>query len=173
LLTTAYLLALLADDHRHVRGLLEQILEEIDDDPEGARLLVDQARIHILAHAHAEARTLYVALEPHEITTDLAHEGREEHAVVESLLDELSGARVVDDAYRAKVAVIADMLDHHIEDEETQMFPRAARVLGRDRLDQLADELIAEKSRELFRLGDDEAADRLLGDNHQVVLGID
>jgi hemerythrin-like domain-containing protein len=170
---TAYLFSLLAEDHRHVRGLLEQILEEIDDDPEGARLLLDQARIHILAHAHAEARTLYVALEPHETTTDLAHEGREAHAVVENLLDELTATRVVDDAYRAKIKVITDLLDHHIEEEELHMFPRAVRVLGRDRLTELADEFIAEKSRELFRLGDDEAADRLLGENRQVILGID
>jgi hemerythrin-like domain-containing protein len=170
---TAYLFSLLVDDHRAARGLLEQILEEIDDDPEGARLLLDQARVQILAHAHAEARTLYLALEPDETTTDLAHQGREEHAIVENLLDELSDTEVVDDAYRAKVAVIADLLDHHVDDEETRMFPRAARVLGRPRLDELAEEFLAEKSRELFRLGDDEAADRLLGDNRQIVLGID
>lgn len=170
---TAQLFALLAEDHRAARGLLEQILETIDDDPEGARLLLDEARVQILAHAHAEARTLYIALEPDESTSDLAHEGREEHAVVENLLDELSVTRVVDDSYRAKIKVITDLLDHHIDEEELHMFPGAIRVLGRDRIDELADDFIAEKSREHFRLGDDAAADRVLGDNHQVVLGLD
>lgn len=170
---TSILFTLLQGDHRAARGLLEQILDEIDEDPEGARLLLDQARVQILAHAHAEARTFYAALESEETTADLAAHGLATHTSLEDLLDELWVTRLVDATYKAKVQALADLLDHHVDEEELHLFPRAARLLGPLRLAELAEELIAEKSRELFRLGDDEAADRLLGDNHQIVLGID
>jgi hemerythrin-like domain-containing protein len=160
------LLEMLVQDHRAFRGLLEQIAEIIDDDPEGARLLVKHARIAILAHGRAEGRVLYV-----EISED-AHQAREEHAVVEALLDDLAAALVVDDAYRARVQIITDLLDRHIADEEQALFPKARRAIGARRLGELADVWLVAKARELTRLGDDDAAEALI-DGREVVRGID
>jgi len=167
------LFEILENDHRTARGMLEQISEHVDEDPEGALLLLDEVRLLILAHAHAEARTLYPVLSSFKATADLSRMGFDEHTAIEVLLDQLVEGRHVDDAFKKTLEALLDLVDHHFDEEELHLFPRAARVLGRRRLSELADEYIAEKSRELFRLGDDQHADRLLGDNHQVILGID
>jgi len=165
------LFAWLERDHRDARGLLEQLAAIIDDDPAGAHRLAQLARVQILAHAHAEARTLYAALEvdADEDAADLGHEGREEHGLIEGLLDELDEARVVDEAFRAKVEVLRGLFDRHVADEEGAMFAAARRVLGTERLAQVMSELALEKERELERLGESEAVD----EGEMVMRGVD
>lgn len=164
------LFALLERDHRAVRGLLEQAHDTIDDDPEGARLLVAEATIQLLAHARGEERTLYPALERHRAATDLALEGREEHAVLESLVGKLAAARTVDATFKAKLKVLTEILDHHVDEEEEQMFPEAREVLGAERLTAIAAAFIAEKQAELARLSLAATADN---DEEPVILGVD
>lgn len=163
------LFAMLERDHRSMRALLEQVLDTIDTDPEGARLLVAEASIQLLAHARAEERTLYVALQQHDESRAIANEGHEEHAVIEMLLDQLAASRVVDDTYKAKVKVLTEILDHHIEEEEEEMFPKARDVLGEARRSSIATTFGAEKHAELGRLAE-AAADQA---GAAVILGAD
>ena len=121
--STADLFGVLEREHHAIRAVLEHALGMIDEDPEGARVLVVEVRAQLLAHAHAEERSLYLELERSEKTGDQAHEAREEHGVIEILLEELAEALVVDDSYRAKLKVMTDIFDHHVDQEEQAMFP--------------------------------------------------
>jgi hemerythrin superfamily protein len=149
--STTDLFGVLQREHQAIRTILEHALGMIDDDPEGARTLVHEVRAQLLAHAHAEERSLYLELERTEKTGPEAHEAREEHGVIEVLLEELAESLVVDDSYRAKLKVMTDILDHHVDLEEHSMFPKARAVLD-GRLDAVTRAFQAEKERELARL---------------------
>jgi hypothetical protein len=153
--STADLFGVLEREHHAIRAILGHALGMIDDDPEGARVLVVEVRTQLLAHAHAEERSLYLELERSEKTGDQAHEAREEHGVIEILLAELGEALVVDDSYRAKLKVMTDIFDHHVDQEEQTMFPKARAVLGA-RLEAVTQAFQTEKERELARLTQEE-----------------
>src|SRR5688572_24406121 len=101
-------------EHRAVRGLLEQMDQQLDDDPEGTQLLLPEVRRLLLPHARAEERVLYPALDAAEPTSPLSHHAREEHALIEHLLDQLGASLVVDEAWRAKLDILIDLVDQHI-----------------------------------------------------------
>lgn len=151
------LFALLETDHRAARDLLDQLAEALDDEPAAARDLLIEVRRHLLAHARAEERALYAALECHDATRDLAHEGREEHAVVEHLLAALCRARAVDDAFKAKVKVMTEIVDHHVDEEEQQLFPKMRAAIDPADRRAIAEEFLAQKGRELARVHESDA----------------
>ena len=122
----------LVKDHRTVRGLFDQIRTLIDDEPEVARGLFLELRLQLLAHAHAENVVVYSAFEEIDDLIEFVHDGREEHALVERMLDELAGMLHVDDNWESKMAVLSDLVARHVEEEEQEAFPRARRALSED-----------------------------------------
>jgi hemerythrin-like domain-containing protein len=71
---------------------------------------------------------------------DLVAEAMEEHHVVTTLMEELKGLDPKDERYDAKFKVLMDNVEHHIEEEEGEMFPEAEEVLG-DRLERLGTQM--------------------------------
>jgi hemerythrin-like domain-containing protein len=77
---------------------------------------------------------------------DLVAEAMEEHHVVTTLMDELKGLDPKDERYDAKFKVLMENVEHHIEEEEGEMFPEAEEVLG-DRLERLSQQMEQRKER--------------------------
>ena len=71
---------------------------------------------------------------------DLVAEAVEEHHVVTTLMGELKGLDPTDERYDAKFTVLMETVEHHIEEEEGEMFPEAEEVLG-DRLERLGTQM--------------------------------
>jgi iron-sulfur cluster repair protein YtfE (RIC family) len=87
-------------------------------------------------------------------------ESVEEHHVLGWTLDELSDMNPADERYDAKFAVLAEMVRHHVEEEEQEWFPKVRRKMSRSRLSGIGAELEAAKS-EVARTPLPERAERV------------
>ena len=80
-------------------------------------------------------------------------EGYEEHHVVDLLLGELSDLAVDDETWGAKAKVMQENVEHHIEEEEGEMFPQARAVFDRAELAELGERMAARKETARSELG--------------------
>ena len=136
--------SLLKADHENVAALFEQL-----ESASGKQKLevFNQIRTELELHAHIEEKVFYPALEEPEETHDITLEAYEEHAQVKKLLRELSRARTPNDEWEAKAKVLQENVEHHVEEEENELFPKAQEVLSEEELAELGELLQAEKSR--------------------------
>lgn len=138
-------LQLLAKDHAEVK----KMLEELDDTTERAIKTREQVftklRTDLEVHEAIEEEIFYPALKDHPKTRDIAMEGYEEHHVVDTVMGEMLELEVSDETWTAKFTVMKENLEHHIEEEEQEMFAQARQVFDRDELDALGDRMAARK----------------------------
>jgi hemerythrin-like domain-containing protein len=139
---------LLKADHKKVAELFE-LLEAAS----GKRKLDVFKRIkgELELHTHIEETILYPALEKPEETHDLTLEAYEEHKVVKTLLAELSGAKSADDEWQAKAKVLRENVEHHVDEEENELFDKADDALSDEEIEALGARMEAEKARKQGR----------------------
>jgi hemerythrin-like domain-containing protein len=137
---TADIFELLARDHRNVRALLDEI-EGAEDDGQRRALfsaLVDQVE----AHSQAEDDVFYTTIETTGDLADKIDEARQEHDQVEAMLEELDGLPVTGDDWLEKVREIRLLIEHHVAEEEEQLFPLARPVFGEEEAIRLGGEFL-------------------------------
>lgn len=135
---------LLKADHRKVEDLFSQLEAARGQ----ARLRVfDQIKTELDLHAHIEEKIFYPALEKPRQTHELTLEAYEEHAVVKKLLRELSRAKTANEEWQAQAKVLQENVEHHVQEEENELFKKAAKVLSKEEIDELGELLAAEKNR--------------------------
>jgi hemerythrin superfamily protein len=148
-------ITLLKDDHRTVKDLFKQF-EKIRDDDESTgqkKALVQRICTELRIHAAIEEEIFYPAVRAAIDDTDLIDEADVEHASAKALIAELEGAGPGDDHYDARVTVLSEYIDHHVKEEEGQMFPKARKAVDietlgaalADRKAQLADGVLPEE----------------------------
>jgi hemerythrin-like domain-containing protein len=96
-------------------------------------------------HEAIEEEIFYPALKEHPKTRELALEGYEEHHVVDMVMAEIEGVEPSDETWMAKFTVMKENLEHHIEEEEGEMFDQAEKVFEDDELEELGDRMQARK----------------------------
>jgi hemerythrin superfamily protein len=97
-------------------------------------------------HAAIEEMVFYPAVRKALAGTDaMVLEGLEEHHVVKILLKELDGMPATDERFVAKMTVLTEIVRHHVEDEEKDLFPQVRNALTRPQLDELGHELLMAK----------------------------
>jgi hemerythrin superfamily protein len=143
---------MLIADHKRVADLFadfRQLTEEGRDD-EKARIVEDICR-ELTLHTQLEEEVFYPAVREAIDDAEQMDEALVEHAGAKQLISELRGADPAEDLYDAKVTVLAEQIEHHVEEEEGSMFPKA-RYSGVDTLE-LGAAMLARKTR---LLGGDE-----------------
>ena len=137
---------LLKEDHRKV----EELFEQLESAQGQAKMRVfEQIKSELELHTHIEEKVFYPALEKPKQTHDLTLEAYEEHDVVKKLLQELSRARTANEEWEAKAKVLQENVEHHVEEEEGELFPKASSALGADEIEALGEQMEAEKERKL------------------------
>ena len=138
-------LTLLKDDHDKVKGMLDK-LDKTTERAEVTRTEGLQAlKQELTIHETIEEEILYPALKEFAKTRDIALEAYEEHHVVDSILAELEETPVDDETWAAKLTVMKENLEHHIEEEEDEMFKQARQVMDEGELSELGDRMVARK----------------------------
>ena len=139
---------LLKADHRKVEQLFSQL-----ESASGQRKLqvFKQIKAELELHTQIEEKIFYPALEDPEETHDLALEAYEEHAVVKDLLKQLGRARSANDEWEAQAKVLQENVEHHVEEEENELFPKAESALGEEELEELGERMATEKERKQGR----------------------
>ena len=91
----------------------------------------------LTAHELIEEEIFYPELKAHPKAKDIVLEGYEEHHVVDEIMSELEETPVDDETWGAKAKVMKENIEHHIEEEEGEMFKTARSVFDRSELDEL------------------------------------
>jgi hemerythrin-like domain-containing protein len=138
---------LLEQDHRRFEKLLKAGEDTTTRAVKKRKELLDTLAAELVAHEDKEEKLLYPALKRHKEARDIVLEGYQEHHIADILVDELKMMPPTDERWGAKFKVLKESLEHHIEEEEGDMFKTARSVLGRDRLEEIGREMQALESR--------------------------
>jgi hemerythrin-like domain-containing protein len=142
---------LLEEDHRQVKKMLAEG-EETTERAEVTRSeLYATLRREMETHERIEEEIFYPALKQHPKARDLVLEGLEEHHLVDEVMGELGETDVTDETWAAKFKVMKENIEHHIEEEEGEMFPKARQVFEKDELESLGDRMLELKQLALQR----------------------
>lgn len=151
-------LSLLTADHNRVRGLFArfQSAEESEDTALMTELAV-KIIVELEVHTTIEEEIFYPEVKTgDEELKDVVDEGIEEHHVAKTLIEEIKVLSPEDDAWAAKMKVLIESVEHHAEEEETEMFPETRKAFDKATLEDLGMRLEARKA----ELGAPTAADK-------------
>ena len=153
--------AILKEDHARVRKLLDALVKTSEKAGTKRAQLLATIEHELKTHTQIEEDVFYPAFRDAAERSDdrkLYYEAVEEHHVVDLVLPEIKGTGTDTEQFAAKAKVLKDVVEHHAEEEETEMFPRARKLMEREELERLGAELV--KAREALSGG---ILDRLAG----------
>jgi iron-sulfur cluster repair protein YtfE (RIC family) len=138
-------LRLLKDDHDKVKAMLGKLDATTERAEKTRTEMLQTLKSELTVHETIEEEILYPALKEFAKTKDIALEGYEEHHVVDGIMAELETTPVDDETWGAKLTVMKENLEHHIEEEEGEMFPKARKVMDEEELAELGERMAARK----------------------------
>lgn len=142
-------IVLLKEDHKLVKGLFRDYEKaQKDGTPKQKRALVDKICTELVTHSFIEETLFYPAARADVPDVDSeVLESVEEHHVVAWLLSELTDLDPANETFDAKVTVLIENVSHHIDEEESELFPAVRKALGRNRLVELGEQMAAAKAK--------------------------
>ena len=127
---------LLKKQHQEVDELFEKFEKAGEKAFEEKQRLFIQIADRLAAHASIEEKFFYPAVNTEE-TEDILLESAEEHLGVKRILADLLELRPSDETFDAKVKVLQELVEHHVEEEEKQLFPKVRKMAEKDALEDL------------------------------------
>ncbi|HEY5957148.1 MAG TPA: hemerythrin domain-containing protein [Polyangiaceae bacterium] len=131
-------LELLKQQHDQVKELFAQF--ESTDDPEEKDDLVQELSDNLAAHAAIEEKIFYPAAYGGS-TKELLSEAVEEHLAAKRIIADLLDLSSEDESFDAKVKVLKEQIEHHVKEEEQQLFPKVRQKLNADKLEALGEQM--------------------------------
>jgi hemerythrin superfamily protein len=130
-------LTLLEDDHKTIKRLLAEGEATTERAEKTRAEIYDRLKAFLEIHERIEEEVLYPALKSHPKSREIALEGYEEHHVVDEIFEELETTPTTDETWAAKFKVAGENLEHHIEEEEGDMFKKARQIFSDDELERM------------------------------------
>jgi hemerythrin superfamily protein len=132
---------LLKKDHENVSELFKAYEDAQEERGETRASLARQIRQELTVHATVEEELFYPRVESKgrkdEKAETLVKEAHEEHHVVKTLLAELAAMTPDDEQFEAKVTVLREVVEHHVEEEEGELMPKAKKLLSSEELEEM------------------------------------
>jgi iron-sulfur cluster repair protein YtfE (RIC family) len=133
---------ILKEDHKKVKSLFSEV------ESGGSKEVFAKIEQELKVHMDAEEKFLYPVLEKHQQELkEKALESFEEHHVAKQSLKEITKLSPSDEHWKAKVSVLKEMIDHHIEEEEKQLFPMAKKALDKDTIQDITTKIQQAKTK--------------------------
>jgi hemerythrin superfamily protein len=124
---TSDAISLLVSDHKEVKQLFEQFEGLSDRSKVSKKRIADQICHALTLHTQIEEEIFYPAVREAIGEEDLMDEAVVEHASAKQLIAQLLAMDADDDLYDAKVKVLSEQIDHHVGEEEDDMFPKVRK----------------------------------------------
>lgn len=121
-------LALLKEDHRAVQKIFKEFAKAKSHDGSNKAELVKTACQELIVHTQIEEEIFYPALREAMTEHDMLDEAKVEHQLAKELVEELEDMNPDDPLYDAKFTVLGEYVNHHIKEEEGEMFPAAKKA---------------------------------------------
>ena len=139
-------LELLKTDHDKVKELLTRLESTTERGEKTRTELFATIKGELSVHEIIEEEIFYPELKAHPKAKDIVLEGYEEHHVVDLLMSELEALDVTDESWGAKALVMKENIEHHIEEEEGEMFKTARSVFDKAELEDLGARMAERKT---------------------------
>ena len=140
---------LLLEGHKRVKAILNQLSDSTERAVKKRTELLNKLEMEITIHTRLEEEILYPVFKKAggKEQAVMYHEAKEEHRTVDSLvLPDLKKTAPDSLEFSGRAKVVKELLEHHIEEEETEMFPQARKLLGKAVLDELGKQMEAMKA---------------------------
>ena len=138
----------LKQDHQKVSDIFKQMEETTGKATTARQQLLTQLKRELDLHAQIEETILYPVLKQAAETRELTTEAYEEHQEVKDLLAELEATPVEDEEWEAILAELKDTVEHHVDEEENEMFTQTREVLNEDQISDITERIQAAKQQE-------------------------
>jgi hemerythrin superfamily protein len=136
---------LIKQDHRKIRRLFERLAEAHAHTPSRERLFAELKR-ELDRHAEVEETYFYPALRDHPEAKLLVAEALEEHGEMRDVLAALARADRETEGWSRDLSELQEDLEHHVEQEETKIFPLAERLIPEAEAEAIAGKIEKEKA---------------------------
>ena len=130
--------SLLKKQHREAKSLFVALKKE---SKRGADSTAEELVKSLLCHMLIEEEIFYPAVKA--LDDDLVLEAYEEHATARFAMRRLTATEGGDEHFEARVTTLRELIDHHVEEEEEDLFPRVEKKMDEDELDTLGDTMKA------------------------------
>jgi len=128
---------LLKKQHRKVEGLFSKLEKGGKDRSE----LITELANDLAAHMAIEQAIFYPAVR--EIDPEMVGESYEEHAIAEMALKRLLATELDQATFKPKLVALKELIEHHVEEEEEELFPEVEEKMESEELESLGDEMQA------------------------------
>lgn len=144
---------LLKEDHQKVKDLLEQLVGTTNRAEKTRKDLLKKIEQEVTVHTKLEEEIFYPAFRDAagKENKEMYYAAVEEHRAVEKLvLPDLKKTDVTSEKFAGRAKVLKELIEHHITEEETAMFPEAEKVLDKQTLEALGQQM-QERKKELMK----------------------
>jgi hemerythrin superfamily protein len=141
-------IVILKDDHKQIKKLFRQFEAAGDNAEKTKGAIVEKILEALTVHTYIENEAMYPTVRS--LLPDLEDdvlESYEEHHVADVLCMELATMKPSDERFDAKVTVLIEVVEHHVEEEEDDWFPKVREGLGRKRLQEIGVDLEAKRAK--------------------------
>jgi hypothetical protein len=135
---------LLMKDHKKVQEIMERLQKKKGEDH-----LLTELEQELTVHMEGEEKFFYPALQEAEQTKEKTLEAFEEHHVTKLVLKELMKMPETDERWGAKLSVLKELVAHHVEEEEEELFKLSKKVLKKEQAQDIADKFMRQKEKKL------------------------
>lgn len=138
---------LLKEDHKKVSEIFQKLEPTTERALKTRTELFEELKTNLDIHAQVEESIFYPSIKREAETREIVLEGFEEHHVIKMLLKELDSMPVDTEQWAAKLKVLQENVEHHVEEEEGEMFQKARGVLSEEQINDLGARMEEEKKR--------------------------
>lgn len=131
------ILKLIKQDHDSARGLFKEFEQSIESSAKKAQGICENILMELDLHTELEEKIVYPELK--KLDEDLFNEAAQEHHVAELLIKEIRESKLEAPVLKAKMLVLHEIVEHHMEEEEAEMFEQI-RQIPQDRLQKMGSE---------------------------------
>ena len=142
-------IALLKADHAKAKKLMTELEETTERGVKTREQMWTKLLKELTIHENIEEEVFYPALAKHPKARDIVLEALEEHHLVDDIVEQLKGTPFDDEHWGAKFKVTKENVEHHIEEEETEMFKITRQVFTKEELEELGASMEASKAEQM------------------------
>jgi hemerythrin superfamily protein len=141
-------IVILKNDHKEIKKLFRRFEAAGENAEQAKGDIVEKILEALTVHTYIENESMYPAVRRllPEVEADVL-ESYEEHHVADVLCMELATMQPSDERFDAKVTVLIESVEHHIEEEEDEWFPKVRDGLGRKQLQEIGVDLEAKRAK--------------------------
>lgn len=138
---------LLKKDHQTVRDLFKKFENTGEKAIKTRESILLKIREELVLHTTIEEKLFYPSLKEEDTTEDLTYEAYEEHDLVKYELQGLAGDKPGSKEWNAKVTVLKELVEHHVKEEEKELFPKVKKTMSKEWLAAAGEKIIQAKEK--------------------------